>query len=157
VNKEPIGGIILDEDLTYIRIYNLPDEPDWAGSALEEFCFYGQVVNFISESVDIKGNANLAVTLHRGDQAALDKAIQAIRNMDERIEVQIIDHAAIVTVYGPHFKERCGLAATAFRSLGLIGINILGISTSISSISVVIEEKYLEKAQIALEDVFEVP
>ncbi len=157
MKKEPIGGIILDEDLTFVRIFNLSDEPDSAGSALEEFCFYGQVVNFISENVDIHGKANLAVTLHRGDAEDFKKAIDAIEHLEESIKVQVIDHACIVTVYGPHFKERCGLAATTFRSLGLVGINILGISTSISSISVVIEEKYMEKAKMALEDVFDVP
>ena len=157
MKKEPIGGIIIDEDLTFIRIYNLPDEPDWAGSALEEFCFYGQSINFISENVDINGHANLAITVYRGDSQAIANAIKAIEALNEAIKVQVIDQACIVTVYGPHFKERCGLAATTFRSLGLSGINILGISTSISSISVVIEKKYMEDAHRSLEAVFELP
>ena len=155
--KEPIGGIILDEGLTFIRIHNLPDEPDWAGSALEEFCFYGQVVNFISENIDINGRANLAVTLPCSSEEDLVKAIQAIEDLHKDIQTEKIEDVCIMTVYGPHFKERCGLAATTFRSLGLKGINILGISTSISSISVVIEEKYKTMAKDALEDVFEVP
>ena len=37
----------------------------------------------------------------------------------------------------------------------VIGISLVG--TSISSISVVIEEKYMDRAQLALEDVFEIP
>ena len=37
MRKESIGGIIVDEQLTFVRIFNLPDEPDWGGSALEEF------------------------------------------------------------------------------------------------------------------------
>lgn len=157
MKKESIGGIIVDEDLTFIRIFNLPDEPDWGGSALEEFCFYGQSVNFISENLDSTGKANLSVTLHRGDTVAFEKAIGGIEDLHEDISVEVIEEVCLITVYGPHFKERCGLAATFFRALGLRGINILSISTSISSISAIIERKHLKQANQALRDVFDVP
>lgn len=157
MKKESVGGIIVDQDLTFIRIFNLPDEPDWGGSALEEFCFYGQTVNFISENIDSSGKANLSVSLHRGKSAEFEKAVAAIEELHEDISVEVIDHVCLITVYGPHFKERCGLAATFFRSLGIRGINILSISTSISSISAIIEEKHLHDANIALREVFDVP
>lgn len=157
MKKEQIGGIIVDEDLTFVRIFDLPDEPDWAGSALEEFCFYGQSVIFIAENIDSRGNANLAVAVSTTDQEAFDKAIGAIGEMEDDVKVEIVPDACLVTVYGPHFKQRCGLAATYFRALGLQGINILAISTSISSISAIIEKKHLLSTQEALRDVFEVP
>jgi aspartokinase len=157
VKKESVGGIIVDEDLTFVRVFDLPDEPDSGGSALEEFCFYGQTVNFIAENVDSRGKANLAVTLHQGDLGSFNKAIEAIKELYADISLQVIDDVSLVTVYGPHFKERCGLAATFFRSLGIRGINILSISTSISSISAVIEKKHLGETLKALRDVFDVP
>ncbi|MCF7824083.1 MAG: hypothetical protein K9N35_07910 [Candidatus Marinimicrobia bacterium] len=157
MKKESIGGIIVDEDLTFIRIFNLPDEPDWAGSALEEFCFYGQTVNFIAEGIDSSGSANLSITLSNSDPNAFKKAIAAIKGLHESISVQVVDDVCLVTIYGPHFKQRCGLAATYFRSLGLRGINILAISTSISSISAIIEKKHLDETQNALRDVFDIP
>jgi len=157
VKKESIGGIIVDEKLTFVRIFGLPDEPDWGGSALEEFCFYGQTVNFISENLDASGKANLSVTMHSGDKEAFDKAVAAIEELHDDISVQVIEEVCLITVYGPHFKERCGLAATFFRSLGIRGINILSISTSISSISAIIEAKNLTEAVAALREVFDVP
>ncbi len=157
MKKESISGIIVDKDLIFVRIFNLLDEPDWAGSALEEFCFYGQTVNFIAENVDIRGKANIAVTLHQGDLDSFSKAIDAIKNLHEDIKIEIINDVCLVTIYGPHFKERCGLAATFFRTLGIRGINILSISTSISSISAIIEKKHLTLTQEALQDVFDVP
>ena len=157
MKKESIGGIIVDEQLTFVRIFNLPDEPDWGGSALEEFCFYGQTVNFISENLDSAGKANLSVTLHQDQTDAFEKAVDAIEKLHDDIRVQVIDHVCLLTVYGPHFKERCGLAATFFRALGIRGINILSISTSISSISAIIEEKHLSDATNALREVFDVP
>jgi len=157
VKKESIGGIIVDEELTFVRIFDLPDEPDSGGSALEEFCFYGQTVNFIAENVDIRCKANLSVTLHQGNLKSFNKAIEAIRNLYDEVSLEVIDDVCLVTVYGPHFKERCGLAATFFRSLGIRGINILSISTSISSISAIIEKKHLSVTLEALRDVFDVP
>jgi len=157
VKKESIGGIIVDEGLTFVRVFNLPDKPDWGGSALEEFCFYDQTVNFISENMDSRGNANLSVTLHRDDTKAFSKAVDAIANLHDDVSVEVIENVCLITVYGPHFKERCGLAATFFRALGIRGINILSISTSISSISAIIEIKHLKEATTALRDVFDVP
>ncbi|MEA3287747.1 MAG: hypothetical protein U9Q77_10300 [Candidatus Marinimicrobia bacterium] len=157
MKKESIGGIIVDEDLTFVRIFDLPDEPDAGGSTLEEFCFYGQTVNFIAENVDKRGKANLAVTLHQGDSESFNKATGAIKDLYDDISIQVIHDVSLVTVYGPHFKERCGLAATFFRSIGIRGINILSISTSISSISAIIEKKHLSETLEALRDVFDVP
>lgn len=157
MKKERIGGIIVDEDLTFVRIFDLPDEPDWAGSALEEFCFYGQTIIFIAENIDSRGNANLAVAVSQGEQENFAKALEAIDDLDEKMKVEVVDDACLVTVYGPHFKQRCGLAATYFRTLGLQGINILAISTSISSISAIIEKSDLQRTLDALRDVFDVP
>lgn len=157
MKRERVGGIIVDQNLTFVRIFDLPDEPDSGGSALEEFCFYGQTVNFIAENVDIRGNANLSVTLHQGSDVDFNKAIEAIEALYEQTTLEVINDVCLVTVYGPHFKERCGLAATFFRSLGIRGINILSISTSISSISAIIEKKHLKKTQETLRQVFEVP
>ncbi|MCF6237623.1 MAG: hypothetical protein L3J79_02215 [Candidatus Marinimicrobia bacterium] len=157
MKKESIGGIIVDENLTLVRVFDLLDEPDRAGAALEEFCFYGQTINFIAENIDSQGKANLSVTLHQGESDLFEKAIAAIENLHAEISVEIINDVCLVTVYGPHFKDRCGLAATYFRSLGLKGINILSISTSISSISAIIEKKHLADAIKALKGVFDVP
>ncbi len=157
MTKESIGGIIVDEELTFVRIFNLPDEPDWGGSALEEFCSYGLSLNFISENKDSIGKANLSVTLHHDEPDAFKKAIDAISGLHKDISIEVIDQVCLITVYGPHFKDRCGLAATFFRTLGIRGINILSISTSISSISAIIEEKHLKEATSALRDVFDVP
>jgi aspartokinase len=157
MKKVPVGGMLIDRDLTYVRIYNLPDEPDWSGMALEEFCFYGLTINFISENRDRQGHANMSLTLKVQDAEMFAKAVAAVEGLHEAIKIETIDSACLLTVYGPHFKERCGLAATAFRALGIQGINILGISTSISSISAVIAEADLEAAELALDSVFELP
>ncbi len=157
MKREPIGGMIVEEGLTYVQIFQLPDEPDWGGMALEEFCFYGMSINFISENRDSHGKANLSLTLRVKDEDAFQNALGAVETLHENIQIETQTPVCLITIYGPHFRERCGLAATAFRAMGLKGINILGISTSISSISTVVAGTDLELARLALDEVFELP
>ena len=155
--KERVGGIIVDENLMFIHLLSGLDEPDWAGTVLSKFATSGLCVNFISETPDSRGRANMSVTVRADDEFALEAVLDGIQEINQDIVIKKIFPVSLVTVYGPHFKERCGLAARAFRALGLNGINILGISTSISSISSVIQQDQLEAAQAALRQVFEVP
>ena len=155
--RERVGGILVDEDLMFIHLLSGLDEPDWAGTVLSKFATRDLCVNFITETPDARGRANMSVTVRPDDEYALELALDDIRELHREIVIKKIHPVSLVTVYGPHFKERCGLAARAFRALGLHGINILGISTSISSISCVILQDQLDSARSALASVFEVP
>jgi aspartate kinase len=64
---------------------------------------------------------------------------------------------AIVSIFGPDFRERPGIAGTMFDALAGQGINILAISTSISTVSCVIGSDDLEMALISLRQTFDLP
>ncbi|MFB0546725.1 MAG: ACT domain-containing protein, partial [Anaerolineae bacterium] len=59
--------------------------------------------------------------------------------------------------FGPHFGERPGIAGVMFSALASVGINILAISTSISSLSCVINVSDMDEAVWALGEAFELP
>jgi aspartate kinase len=63
---------------------------------------------------------------------------------------------AIVSIFGPDFRERAGVAGMMYTALAGAGINILSISTSMSSVSCVIDQALLDDAVAALKDTFEV-
>jgi aspartokinase len=65
--------------------------------------------------------------------------------------------AAIVSIFGPDFRERPGIAGTMFDALAAEEINILAISTSISTVSCVIESAALEAALNSLRKTFDLP
>jgi aspartate kinase len=65
--------------------------------------------------------------------------------------------AAIVSIFGPDFRERPGIAGTMFDALAASGINIMAISTSISTVSCVIDSDDLEAGLIALRQTFDLP
>jgi aspartokinase len=60
-------------------------------------------------------------------------------------------------MFGPHFGERPGIAGVMFSALASVGINILAISTSISSISCLIDVDDMDEAIQVLEETFELP
>ena len=64
---------------------------------------------------------------------------------------------AIVSIFGPDFRERPGIAGTMFDALAAEDVNIMAISTSISTVSCVIESKALETALDALRETFDLP
>ena len=61
---------------------------------------------------------------------------------------------AKVSVVGVGMRSHAGVAATMFRALSEVGVNIQMISTSEIKISVIIEEKFLELAVRALHSAF---
>jgi aspartate kinase len=60
-------------------------------------------------------------------------------------------------VFGPHFGQRSGVAGIMFSALASAGINILAISTSISSLSCIIDLDDMDKAVEAIHDAFQTP
>ena len=64
---------------------------------------------------------------------------------------------AIVSIFGPDFRERPGIAGEMFEALASREVNILAISTSISTVSCVIESDRLETALVSLRETFDLP
>jgi aspartokinase len=63
----------------------------------------------------------------------------------------------MVSVFGPHFGELPGVAGVMFSALAKADINILAISTSISSLSCIIDSDRSDEAIQALQEAFDRP
>jgi len=64
---------------------------------------------------------------------------------------------AVISVFGPHFRERPIISGLILNALGISGINALAISTSISSCSCLIQANQVEDAMRALHETLEAP
>jgi aspartate kinase len=62
---------------------------------------------------------------------------------------------AMVSIFGPDFRQTPGVAGMMHAALADAGINILSISTSMSSVNCVIDQARLDDAVAALKDTFE--
>ena len=155
--KIKVGGIMAASGLATVSILSLPDRPDVPGMILHAMGGRNINIEFVVHNVDIEGNGNMTFCI---DQKNLEVALEVLEGVKPLIEARGISYhpnVATVSVFGPHFRERPMISGLMFNALGTAGINVMAISTSISSCSCVIEADQIEDAMRALHETFEAP
>jgi aspartokinase len=155
--KIKVGGIMAASGLATVSILSLPDRPDVPGMILHAMGGRNINIEFVVHNVDIEGNGNMTFCI---DQKNLEAALEVLEGVKPLIEARGISYhpnVATVSVFGPHFRERPMISGLMFNALGTAGINVMAISTSISSCSCVIEADQIEDAMRALHETFEAP
>ena len=156
-NKIKIGGIMQCANLVEMRVMSIPDQPGTAGKILKGLGENGINVQFIVQCIDIENNDHVALCIGQCDVEAASEILEEVRQETSAKEVVQRPNVALISVFGPDFRERPGIAGAMFSALGERGINILAISTSISTLSCVIDGDDLESAVAAMQETFELP
>jgi len=152
-----IGGIIQNRNLAKIGVMSIPDRPGVAGAIFGALGAKGVNAPFIVHTIDLNNLDSVVVCVARDD---LDAALQVLNTVKETVGAQEVvyeQEVGMISIYGPHFGERAGIAGVMFSALASAGINILAISTSISSLSCLIEVGDMDQAVQALRETFELP
>lgn len=157
MEKIQIGGIMQNAHLSLLNVTAVPDRPGIAAAILSGLGDRGINVQFIVQCIDQNQQDQVAFCVDRDDQPLALDLVTAIAPELEAGKVVSQPEAAIVSIFGPDFRERPGIAGTMFRALAERGVNILAVSTSISTVSSVIMSDDLEVALLALRDTFELP
>jgi aspartate kinase len=140
-----------------VGVLSTPDHPGIAGKILGTLGNEGINIQFIVHSAGLKGRGNIVFCVDRKD---LESTLQILARIQPEGSYEKVTHHApvgIISIFGPHFREKPAIAGTMFAALGDRGINILAISTSISTLSCVIDEGILPDAVKAICDAFELP
>lgn len=152
-----IGGIRQNSQLSMVGVLAVPDRPGVAATVLDALGGRGINVQFIISCIDNAGLDHVVLCVDRHDFAAAREELQ------DRIQGatggRLLErpHVAMIAIFGPDFKDRPGIAVEMFRALAGAGINILAISTSISTIACVIEAHQLPAAVTLMQNTFELP
>lgn len=155
MEKAKIGGIIQFPDVALVGMMAVPDRPGIAAAVFEALGKRGINVVFIIQGVDLDNNTHIVFCVASKD---LSLTLGLLEPLKERFGGQRVIHnprVSILSVFGPDFKERPGIAGMMCAALANAGINILSISTSMSSVSCVISRNDLAKAMDALKGAFE--
>lgn len=152
-----IGGMIERTDLTLYRFTSIRDEPGTAGSILRLFARQCINLEFITEASCAEGKAVLAICIASDNVDVIDKLLQEEEELISKMRLTKIENVSMLGIYGPHFREKPAIAAKFCLLLGSTNINILGISSSISSVVCLIQNAELETAKGALLSEFELP
>lgn len=157
MSKVAIGGMIETRNLVLVHVLGVRRGPGVAGATLSTLGNHGVNVLCIVSSPDSRGRENLSVAVEHKD---LDQALGLLKALADEIEAESIDchkHVALVSIYGPHFSERPAIAGMMFEGLAADGIDIHAVSTSVSTVSCIVEEKDLEAARQAVGRTFLIP
>jgi aspartate kinase len=155
--KFKIGGIIQKRDLAKIGIMSIPDRPGVAGMIFSALGTRDISCPFIVHNIDLNDLDNIVLCVPRNCLPAALDALEMVKETVGAKEVIYDREVGVVSVFGPHFGERAGVAGVMFSALASVGINIMAISTSISSLSCLIDASDMDLAIQALQAAFEQP
>ena len=151
-----ITGIAFVKDEAELTVLGVPDMPGVAYQILGPIADAKIDVDMIIQNIGQDGLIDLTFTVHKTDMKKtldiLNKKVKAHVNAREIIGNNEIAKLSIV---GVGMRSNPGVASKMFRTLAEEGINISAISTSEIKISVILEEKSLDKAVKALHKAFD--
>jgi aspartate kinase len=157
MEKIRIGGIMQNAHLSLLNVTAVPDRPGIAAAILNALGERNINVQFIVQCIDQNQQDQVALCVDRDDMPV---SLDLVNRLAPELEAgKVVSHpeAAIVSIFGPDFRERPGIAGMMFQSLAAQQVNIMAVSTSISTVSCVIEAGNLETALFALRGTFDLP
>jgi aspartokinase len=157
MSRIKISGMMHCTGLAKMGMMSIPDRPAVAGKIMSALGVQGINVQFVVQCIDVQGNDCVVFCIA---QEHVETAHEILEDLQKEMDMgQIVQRSdvALLSIFGPDFRERPGIAGRMFSALGERGINILAISTSISTLSCVIEADCLEEAVAAMHDTFELP
>jgi len=152
-----IGGLVENSDLTMYRITSIEDRPGAAAEILKLFAEEKVRLQYITESSAPEDTAVMTLCVNVKEAQYIDKLFDKNAELLDQIKISRVPDVCVIGIYGPHFREKPVLPAKFCKILGKAGINILAISSSISSISCVIKSDRIKKAKKALLKEFQLP
>ena len=156
VEKLLVTGVAADANTARISVIGVEDRPGVAFRIFDVLAKKGINVDIILQSVGRDGTKDISFTVASSDMEA---AIAILEENKERLTIKDIvwdEHVAKLSVVGAGMMSNPGVAAKMFESLYNSRININMIATSEIRITVLVDEKDIDKAMNAVHDGFEV-
>ena len=155
IEKEVVSGVSYSKDESKITISGIPDKPGIAAKIFRILSRNNINIDMIVQNISQDGiSANLTFTV-------LNKDMKISKNLLEKNSEKILykqlstnSEVAKISIIGMGMMSQSGVAEKMFRTLADQQINILAISTSEIKISVLIEEKYTNKAVNSLHSAY---
>jgi aspartate kinase len=155
--KVKAGGIIRNERLVKIGVMSAPDRCGLASEVLQALATKGINTQFIVQCTDLANNSHIVLCVSDEESEAALAALEPVRGTVQPEQIVHEHNVALVSVFGPDFRERPAIAAAVFASMASAGINIMAISTSISTVSCLIDGSRVDDAIVALREHFDLP
>ena len=154
MEKMLISGVAGDKNTARISVLGVSDQPGVAFKIFHTLAKNNINVDIILQSVGREGTKDISFTVSQED---LKPALAILEEYQEPMTIREIKWegtVAKISIVGAGMMSNPGVAAKLFESLYNNGININMISTSEIRITVLIDEKEIDKAMQAVHDGF---
>ena len=146
--------IVANRDITKITLEGVPDRPGIAAEIFGTLGNRGYNVELVVSTGGSGGRADISFAVARSEEDAILRELEMIRDEAGARTLHANSSVALVSVIGQNLSTEPGIAGRMFRALSSGGINIEIISTSMSSVSCLIEERAADAAIEALRKEF---
>ena len=151
-----ISGIAFNRDEAEVNILGVPDMPGIAYQILGPIAEANIDVDVIIQNLGQDGLTDFTFTVQKNDLTRTLKILnEKVKDHIKAREIKGDDKIAKLSIIGLGMRSHVGVASKMFRTLAEEGLNISTISTSEIKISVILEEKSLDRAVKALHKAFD--
>ncbi len=154
MEKMLITGVAADSNTARISVIGVEDKPGTAFKIFHTLARNNINVDIILQSVGRDGTKDISFTVSEDD---LQDALDTLEEHKETLTIQQITsnkHVAKISVVGAGMMSNPGVAAKMFESMYNSRVNINMIATSEIRITVLVDEKDVDKAMNAVHDGF---
>nr|WP_325114410.1 aspartate kinase [Gaiella sp.] len=148
-----ISAVTHSETDVVFTLTGIPDRPGVAAMIFDAVASAQVNVDTIIQNV-VHGRAEMSFSVPAEDVAATRSAIEATQGELGAFAVEVNEQLGKVSLIGAGMRSHPGVAATMFRTLADLGINLEMISTSPIKISCMISRDRIPEAVRALHDAF---
>ncbi len=155
MEKMLVSGVACDRNTARIAVIGLEDQPGVAFKLFNHLARHNINVDIILQSVGRDGTKDISFTV---PEDLVDEAVVILeRHRTGSLKCQQINvekNVAKVSVVGAGMMSNAGVAAKMFEALYDVGVNIKMISTSEIRVTVLINDKDVDKAMNSVHDKF---
>ena len=154
MEKMLITGVASDKNTARISVIGVEDKPGVAFKVFHRLAKQNINIDIILQSVGRDGSKDISFTVAQDD---LEEALKVLEENKEALTIKEIKsnaNVAKVAIVGAGMMSNPGVASQMFEALFNSGININMISTSEIRITVLIDEKDVDRATRAIHEKF---
>ncbi|MDO5521942.1 MAG: aspartate kinase [bacterium] len=155
MEKMLVSGVACDRNTARIAVIGLEDQPGVAFKLFNHLARHNINVDIILQSVGRDGTKDISFTV---PEDLVEEAVAILeRHRTGSLKCQQINvekNVAKVSIVGAGMMSNAGVAAKMFEALYDVGVNIKMISTSEIRVTVLINDKDVDKAMNSVHDKF---
>ncbi len=156
-NRVEASGLIYKDHIGMLGLIGIPTHPGIGGQYFSKLADSGIHLELIVNLFDGDKYDHILVCVDRDD---LELTMEITQKIHEVVGSQSVIHdqqVALVCISSLDFEESQTIAGHMFKTLGDHGINIKGISTSVSSVTCLVHADDLQQSLNALRQAFILP